>query len=209
MESKKKKLVLVIDEKGRQVVVGKEDGVECNYYIGPDTEGVIRRDDKGEYVMHEGKRRYWRGVIEPVSINLNQKEYLECSLIIIKPDVQKRNLFLSVMRILKEVEFQVVLKKKVVLNDKLVYKLYPYFFETTWGSDLLDYLSSGTSLCLLVVGRNVADNLLKIRSNIRELYSPESSMINLVHCSDSTEEAIREALIFFAKEEIINALKIK
>lgn len=193
------------DEKGRLVTTLYQDGMELKYYTGLGAQGIIMRDCNGEYIVINGERRYWRGIIDPLPLDPRLEKLKEFSFVVLKPDALARGLYSEILSFLKGEGFKIVVERNILFDSELIYKMYPYFMDQEWECSLIRYLTSGISHCFLLEGKNVVNKLLTIRQRIRELYA-KSVLENLIHCSDSREEAIRGALLIFEIDEIVNSV---
>lgn len=192
----------VVDEKGRlvrKVVLG---GKTCRYYVGSTIQGFIQTDSKGEYIMVQDEKRYWKGI----SIMFPDELLLlkDFSLCILKPDCSERGLVKEIRSIITS-SFEMLKEKTVSIDQQMAFRLYPYFFENTWEAHLLNYLTSGSSLCLLLSGPDIFRELMNVRNYIQFKYKDERKrhpVYNLIHCADNKESAIRESLVFFNQDEL-------
>lgn len=194
-----------LDEKNRKVILVEENGVVERYYDGPDVQGIIMSDIAGEYVLHNGQKRYWRGIIDPMPEAINQLSIEPIGFIVLKPDCVKRNLVSDVISELESADIEIVTSKRVHLSSIDVYRLYPYFHTPDWEEELVIYMSSGESVCLITRLDGFSGNLKQLRIRIREMFrdkQEESKVVNVIHISDSSEDSLREALIFFDLSEL-------
>ena len=138
-----------IDEKGRlvrRVTLGLKERL---YYVGTNIHGFIEADDRGEYIAVQNEKRYWRGIFVPFPDELLLLN--DFNFCILKPDCVERGLVREVKSIIAD-SFKVFAERPVILDRQKAFRLYPYFFEEDWERNLLEYLASGPSLCLLVSG---------------------------------------------------------
>ena len=175
------------------------------YYLGPDGEGFIMRDNEGEYILVEGEKRYWRsGKIDLPNPKLF-KQLDSFSVGIIKPDAISQGLGDEILLLTQKQGFEVFQKTDVILKPELVRRVWPFFFERKWEKSLYSYLGSSPSRVIIFQKSpqappdfdDVASKLLRLRNEVRKLYGVSDPMINIFHASDSFPDAVREALIFF------------
>ncbi len=199
---------VVFDSENRPVRLMRADGVTFRYYIGPDAHGFILDDGSGEYLMVGSEKRWWRGIIETIADTVIPDTVPDFSLLAIKPDAFQRKLDNLIRSLIRDSGLTVVREKAVGLNKEQLFRLYPYFFEPNWEAALIRYFCSTTTLFLLVTGENAVHKGLEIRNRVRSDFrnADDHPVINLIHSPDTKEEAYREALIFFEKEDIINAI---
>lgn len=156
-----------------------------------------------EMKIIDGKIRFWHGIINPVPDGLRSFKIGFC---ILKPDLIRRGLKKEIIDLLTK-DMRLCVGKNIHFNKDSVFELYPGFHEPEWAKNLVDYLLSGESCALVFDGPNVIEELLNHRNYIRKLYGQSSgNIINLIHAADSFDDAMREALIFFEEEEIVNAI---
>jgi len=192
-----------IDEKGRlvrRVTLGLKERL---YYVGTNIRGFIEADDGGEYIMVQKEKRYWRGIF--VSFPDELLLLKDFNLCILKPDCGERGLVQKIRSVITG-SFKIIAERSVTLDQQKAFRLYPYFFEENWEHNLLEYLTSGPSLCLLVSGADIFRKLLITRNRIRFKYEDKKKrhpVFSLVHCADNKEDAVRESLIFFGQEELV------
>lgn len=195
-----------VDEKGRLVRKVAFGVRERRYYVGTNIHGFIEVDGGGEYIMVQNEKRYWRGVFVPSPDKLLLLQ--DFNLCILKPDCGERGLVQEIKSIIAD-SFKVLDERSVILDKQKTFRLYPYFFEENWEHCLLEYLTSGPSLCLLVSGPDIFRKLPITRNRIRFKYKDEKKrhpVFNLVHCADSKEDAVRESLIFFGQKELVTKI---
>ncbi|MEA3272600.1 MAG: nucleoside-diphosphate kinase [Patescibacteria group bacterium] len=156
----------------------------------------------------DGKLRFWYGDIQP-RIDCQELCDLTIGLCILKPDITYLKLKDTITDILSE-KLSICLEKKFTFNEKLIFDMYPGFHELKWANDLKKYLLSDVSHALILTGPDVINELNEIKNHVRHLYKhTEGNIINLMHTSDTTEDTLRESLLLFKKESIINAIKAK
>jgi len=192
------------DEENRRVVLVEQSGQPAKYYRGPDTEGVIDADAVGEYILVDGQKRYWRGVIDREPIDQESAEF-NLGFVILKPDALARNLDEVIIKALETAGVRIVATRRVKLTERDVRRLYPYFCTPEWETALLKYMLSGECICLIVEMSGLTDDLLSLRARIRADFTMEgeqASVVNLIHVSDSVSDALREARIFFDSNEL-------
>lgn len=199
---------IVTDERGRPVVILYQNGQRLKYHMGSDARGIIMEDCGGEYIKVGSEKRYWRGIIDPLPRDSILWRLQEFGFVMLKPDALARGLYLEILTFLKEQGFRTVGERVVLFSRQLVYKMYPFFIGQELEDGLVRYLTSELSSCFLVKGDDVIDGLLVVRQRIRELHGA-SPMTNLIHCSDSRENAIREALLIFEIDEIVDSVGLK
>lgn len=196
------------DRQGRLIRKVESDGKRLSYYVGVDAQGFIRRDREGEYVMVGEEKRYWRGILDKFPDQLLfLKDFNIC---ILKPDSQTYGLQQEILDILRD-RFEIIAQKSLCLDREKIFRLYPYFFTKDWESNLVSYLTSGASSCVLLSGYDIFRRMLEVRNYVRVKYGlpDKHPVFNLIHCADNKEEAIRESLLFFDSATLIELIGIQ
>lgn len=199
-----------IDNKGRpvRVSISPDGNISCAYYLGRDAEGLIKIEDNKEYVEVDGEKRYWGGIIEPLPNDSRIQQLNDFSVMVIKPDGTELSLERAIIHLIECSGGEIILSRNFVYNENLIRRMYPHFFNPQWEQELFDYLMSGSSQCLLVKGKKIHHTLFAIRNDIRHLfgYDKEPRVRNLVHSARKQSDAIRQALLFFTLDEIVDSI---
>lgn len=133
------------------------------------------------------------------------------TVLMVKPDGVGRG-------IIKELEHELFLRNLVVVYDFTVFfdrtlaiKFYPGLgqpseYGDTWKEDVIMALQEGPCIVYVIAGENAVLEVLKLRNTIRQKYTDRSIYIervvrNLLHASDTPEEAVREVSILL---DVIN-----
>lgn len=209
----KQGIMEAVDEKGRLVRLTRTSGgkVTETYYIGRDCEGVIRYEDDKEYILVDGEKRYWGGVIDPLPNDGRIPLLNEFTVFIIKPDGVKMNLMKAVKHLIGNAKGKVVAERDFLYDDLMIRKMYPHFFAKAWEQELFDYLKSGSCRCFLVTGGHPHRKLVSLRNAIRHLFGCNRGprVKSLVHCAQRQSDAVRQALLFFTLDEIVDHVGLK
>ena len=121
---------------------------------------------------------------------------IEQSLILIKPDALERNLVGSILKIYEENNLSIKdikltkATKEQAINHYLEHENKPFF------NDLIEYITSGPLVAIIIEGENAVKTVRSINSTIRESYAINVTK-NRVHGSDSIASANREISIWF------------
>lgn len=200
-----------LDSKKRKIFVFSRGNSPRRFYYGSDAKGFLEEDDLGEFIIVGEEKRYWRGIINFLPNYEMVKRLNDFHFFILKPDVVERGLKSTILKILEENDFNILHSRTIIFDRSLVFRMYPYFFTTDWEKNLVEYFSSGFSECMLIQGRGVSDDLFGLRNAIRKKFrdSTRHPVVNLVHCSDSKADALREAFLIFKREEIIKGVGFK
>ncbi len=134
------------------------------------------------------------------------------TLAIIKPDGVKKNLIGQIITKITEAGFKIKAMKMVRLTKDSAGGFYEVHKERAFFNDLIDYMTSGPCVPIALEKENaVADfrNLIgatdpaeAAEGTIRKLYAA-SKAENVVHGSDSDENAAIEIAHFFSRKELL------
>jgi|GEM_PF-1542525 len=194
-----------LDAKNRPIQKIIVDGRSVNLYVGPDAHGFIVENDVGDYIMVGNEKRWWRGIIDPLPNDPRLDFLKDFGLCSIKPDAFQRGLQTVIKDAIASQGFRIIAEKTLQMERDDIFRLYPYFFESEWESVLVRFFSSGMTQFMILRGESVVSRLLEMRKEIREKYRnpDEHPVMNLFHCSDSKADAIREAILFFTVDELV------
>lgn len=199
-----------IDSKGRDIKLLQQNGKVIPYYNGLDGQGIIVQDGNKEYIKVNNEKRYWRGgIIKPLPKSSRFRPVHKFGIIVLKPDTQQRGLTRVIMSIFKDAGFKICARKDIIFDRSLFFKMYPTFFSLEWERKAVQYMASGISCCLLVKGNGqIVPKLLQVRNEIRKKFWAwdEHPGVNLVHCADTHNEAIREVLHIFTLEKLLKTV---
>ncbi|MDP8305712.1 MAG: nucleoside-diphosphate kinase [Candidatus Chlorobium antarcticum] len=137
---------------------------------------------------------------------------MERTLTILKPDCVKKQLIGAVVNQIERAGFRVVAMKKIRLTKETAGEFYGVHRERPFFGELVDFMSSGPCVPMILEKENaVADFRALIgatdpaeakEGTVRKLHA-DSKGENIVHGSDSAENATVEASFFFAAEEVV------
>ncbi|RTY37850.1 nucleoside-diphosphate kinase [Chlorobium phaeovibrioides] len=137
---------------------------------------------------------------------------MERTLTILKPDCVKKQLIGAVINQIERAGFRVVAMKKIRLSKETAGEFYGVHRERPFFGELVDFMSSGPCVPMILEKENaVADFRTLIgatdpaeaeEGTVRKLHA-DSKGENIVHGSDSAENAAIEAGFFFAAEEVV------
>jgi len=136
------------------------------------------------------------------------------TLTILKPDCVRKNLQGAVIKQIQEAGFKIVAMKMIRLTPETAGGFYEVHKERPFYGELCAFMSSGPCVPMILEKENaVADFRTLIgatdpaeaaEGTIRKLFA-DSKGENIVHGSDSDENAAIESAYFFAKsEEVAN-----
>lgn len=137
---------------------------------------------------------------------------MERTLLIMKPDCVARALCGRILSRLEEKGLRVVAMKMMKVTRELAEKHYAEHVAKPFFGELLEYITSGPVVPLVVEGRNAVAVCRKLigktdgseaePGTIRGDFG-NSKGFNLLHGSDSADSAAREIAIWFSPEEIV------
>ena len=131
---------------------------------------------------------------------------IEKTLSIIKPDAVERNLVGNIIRKIEEQDLDIIEMKMLQLSENESSKFYEIHKEKPFFSKLVDYMTSGKIVIMVLEGDNAINKYRDLigltdpnkakEGSIRKLYALNTTQ-NSVHGSDSLENAKREIEFFF------------
>lgn len=123
----------------------------------------------------------------------------EDTFIMIKPDGIRY--FAEIWQKIQECSKIIALKMKYLSEDEIT-----AFSEEHKGKPFYDrlsfYLKAGPVILIVARGENVVDNMISLKTKIRESYGV-SKTIDVLHSSDK-EDAVREIQFFFKSTELLD-----
>lgn len=190
------------DDQGRRIIRRPEHGTIVTFYLGDDGQGVIERDARGEYIVVNNEKRYWRGDIRPVPEHLRSLPVDDLGMFILKPDAVRRGLVQRLLSLLAPRPLTMLLEHELRLELASVYRLYPYFFTPEWEASLVQYMTSGPCRLYVLRGERPVAHLLEYRSVVRAAYLDrlERPYVNLIHCPDTPEQVRRELILLLGED---------
>jgi nucleoside-diphosphate kinase len=134
------------------------------------------------------------------------------TLAILKPDCVRKNVIGQVISKITEAGFKVKAMKMTRLTVDSATGFYEIHKEKPFFSSLLEYMTSGPCVPLALEKDNAVEDFRKLigatdpakadEGTIRNLYA-ESITENIIHGSDSDENAAKEILHFFSRKELL------
>ena len=134
------------------------------------------------------------------------------TLAILKPDCIRRNLAGKVIDHLLNAGFKIVTLKMVKLTREVAGEFYAVHKERPFYNDLLDFMTETKVIPMILEKENAVAELRKTigatdpaeaeDGTVRKLYA-ENKQNNIIHASDSAENAGIEISFFFSAKEII------
>lgn len=141
-----------------------------------------------------------------------EKQLNNRTLAILKPDCVKKNLIGIVIAQIQDAGFKVTALKMVKLTDDSAKGFYEVHKERPFFNNLIEYMTSGPCVPIALQKENAVEDFRKLigatdpakaeDGTIRKLYA-DSIQENIVHGSDSDENAAKEILHFFSRKELL------
>lgn len=139
------------------------------------------------------------------------------TLVILKPDSIQRNLAGKIISRIEEKGLKISAMKMVFLDKKTAEKLYDVHRGKPFFQSLVDYITSGPIIAMVVEGRDAVNVVRKLMGKTNGAEAEPGTIRgdfstgiekNLIHASDSEESLKRELPVFFSEEDIIKYTKI-
>jgi len=134
------------------------------------------------------------------------------TLAILKPDCIEKNLIGQVVQQINEAGFKILAMKMTRLTDDSAGGFYEVHKERPFFNDLMEYMTSGACVPIALEKENAVADFRKLigatnpkdaeEGTVRKLYA-ESIEKNIVHGSDSDENAALEISHFFSRKDLL------
>ena len=121
----------------------------------------------------------------------------EKTFVMIKPDAFERGLNDKIMQSLEATGLKISDKIDRIPERKKIEQLYQQYNDRSFFEEWVNYLTSGQIRALVVEGEDAINKVLKVKEKIRNKFAPNEKRYNLIHSSDTVDDAIRESGIFF------------
>ena len=135
------------------------------------------------------------------------------TLAILKPDCVRKNLIGKVVSQIQDAGFKVTALKMVKLTESSAKGFYEVHKERPFYNDLVEYMTSGPCVPVALEKENAVEEFRKLigatdpakaaEGTIRKLYA-DSIQENIVHGSDSDENAAKEISHFFSRKDLLD-----
>lgn len=136
---------------------------------------------------------------------------LERTLTILKPDCVRKNLIGAVIDKIERGGFKVVALRLTKLTKETAGAFYAVHKERGFYGELVDFMSSGPCVPIILEREDAVAEFRKLIGStdpkeaadgtIRKLYA-DSKGENIIHGSDSAENAMTEGAFFFTAQEV-------
>ena len=134
------------------------------------------------------------------------------TLAILKPDCVRKNLIGNVVKQVQEAGFKILAMKLTKLTSDSAQGFYEVHKERPFFGELVEFMTSGPCVPIALEKENAVAEFRKLigatnpkeaeEGTIRRLYA-DSIGENIVHGSDSDENAAKEISHFFSRKEIL------
>ncbi|ASQ91784.1 nucleoside-diphosphate kinase [Prosthecochloris sp. GSB1] len=141
---------------------------------------------------------------------------MERTLTILKPDCVRKQLIGAVTDKIERAGFRIVAMKKTKLTKETAGEFYAVHRERPFFGELVEFMSSGPCVPMILEKDNAVEDFRTLigatdpaeaaGGTIRKLYA-DSKGENIVHGSDSAENACIEGGFFFSSEEVVRVDK--
>jgi len=138
---------------------------------------------------------------------------MERSLVLIKPDAVQRGLAGEIISRLEKKGLEIVAMKMLHMDRNLAQRHYAIHKGKAFFDDLVSFITSSPVIAIVFQGKNAVEIIRRMmgetdpakayRGTIRGDFGIDIGH-NLVHGSDSLENASKEIDLFFSAEEIFN-----
>jgi nucleoside-diphosphate kinase len=135
------------------------------------------------------------------------------TLAILKPDCVQKNLIGKVIDHLLNAGFKIIAMKMTHLNRESAGEFYAVHKERSFFPDLLDFMTESEVVPMILEKENAIVDLRNTigatdpaeaeEGTVRKLYA-DNKQNNIIHASDSEENAKIEISFFFSQKEIID-----
>lgn len=139
------------------------------------------------------------------------------TLAILKPDCLEKNIQGKVIQHIVDAGFTIIGMRLIHLSEASAQKFYEVHKERSFYNDLVIYMTSGPVIPMVLEKDDAVVDFRKLigatdpakadEGTIRKLYA-ESIERNIVHGSDSPENALKEIRHFFREEDLVQTPQV-
>ncbi len=134
------------------------------------------------------------------------------TLAILKPDCVRKELMGKVISHIQDAGFKIAAMKMIKLTPDAAKGFYEVHKERPFFQELISYMTSGPCVPIVLEKENAVEDFRKLigatdpakaeEGTIRKMYA-ENIQENIVHGSDSDENAAKEISHFFSRKELL------
>jgi nucleoside-diphosphate kinase len=138
---------------------------------------------------------------------------MERSLVLIKPDAIQRGLAGEIISRLEKKGLKIVAMKMLHMDKNLAQRHYAIHKGKAFFDDLVNFITSSPVIAIIFQGKNAVEVIRQMMGETDPAKASSGTIRgdfgidighNLVHGSDSLENASKEIDLFFSTEEILN-----
>jgi nucleoside-diphosphate kinase len=138
---------------------------------------------------------------------------MERSLVLIKPDAMQRALAGQIISRLERKGLKIVAMKMLHMDKNLARRHYAIHRGKAFFDDLVSFITSSPLIAIVLQGENAVQIIRQMMGETDPAKAPSGTIRgdfgidvghNLVHGSDSPENACKEIDLFFSEEEIFD-----
>jgi nucleoside-diphosphate kinase len=138
---------------------------------------------------------------------------MERSLVLIKPDAVQRGLTGEIISRLERKGLKIVAMKMLHMDKDLAQRHYAIHKGKAFFADLVSFITSSPLIAIIFQGKNVVEIIRQMMGETDPAKASGGTIRgdfgidighNLIHGSDSVENASKEIDLFFSAEEIFN-----
>ena len=138
---------------------------------------------------------------------------MERSLVLIKPDAIQRGLAGQIVSRLEQKGLKIVAMKMLHMDEKLAQRHYAIHKGKAFFNGLVDFITSSPIIAIVFQGKNAVEIIRQMMGETDPVKARSGTIRgdfgidighNLVHGSDSLENASKEIELFFKKNEILD-----
>lgn len=138
---------------------------------------------------------------------------MERSLVLVKPDAMRRGLAGVIISRLEQRGLKVVALKMLRMDRALAERHYAVHKDKAFFNDLINYITSGPIIAMVFEGERAIEAIRQAMGATDPLKAAPGSIRgdfgldmqeNLVHGSDSVENAEKEISLFFSPQELVS-----
>jgi nucleoside-diphosphate kinase len=138
---------------------------------------------------------------------------MERSLVLIKPDAIQRGLAGEIISRLEKKGLKIVAMKMLHMDNNLAQRHYDIHKGKDFFDDLVNFITSSPLIAIVFQGKNAVEIIRQMMGETDPAKAQSGTIRgdfgidighNLIHGSDSQENASREINLFFSAEEIFN-----